>query len=81
MQSKKFSLLLILPQVTLITMIFSDKIRLPKPKVKYQVNKEQKLKRESFHKFYAGFPTDDDIKNKILGTKIFYFKKSTKMVL
>ena len=27
------------------------------------------------------FPTDDDIKNKILGTKIFYFKNATKMVL
>ena len=44
-------------------------------------SKEQKLKRESFHKFYAGFPTDDNIKNKILGTKIFYFKNATKMVL
>ena len=37
--------------------------------------------RESFHKFCAGFPTDDNIKNKILGTKIFYFKNATKMVL
>ena len=44
-------------------------------------SKEQKLKRESFHKFYAGFPTDDNIKNKILGTKNFYFKNATKMVL
>ena len=52
-----------------------------KYKIKYPQTKEQKLKRESFHKFYAGFPTDDNIKNKILGTKIFYFKNATKMVL
>ena len=31
--------------------------------------------KESFHKLYVDFPTDDDIKNNFLGTTNFLFQK------
>ena len=38
----------------------------------------QRVKRESFRKFYVGFPTDDNTKHNFLGTKNFISKNPQK---